>query len=167
MSYRSIAGAIAIAGAIGAGGATLATLSTDAPTTYTVSYTDNMFKAASTAASKSLLTLGARQKVSVAVEAPRTSFAGTAISAVTCSLGTATAGSEAVYVPALSVMQTTNTGTRAGALSGTDLTPVDTSLAVVLHCTATGASFGNGSATVLTAGKVWVTVSKVTLPDGT
>ena len=61
-------------------------------------------------------------------------------------------------------MQTTGSTSMGGVYSGRDLATPDASLNVVLHCTATGANFGNGSATVLTQGNVAVTVYTVTLP---
>jgi hypothetical protein len=136
-------------------------------TTYTLTYTDADFIVASTVASKKLFTLTARQKLLGAIIDPQVAFAGTAISAATCSVGSATSGSEEIYVPALGIMQIAATASEGGLFSGRDLASPDADLDVVATFTATGANFGNGAATVLTAGKVWITVYAVTLPAGT
>jgi hypothetical protein len=141
------------------------------PKTYTVVYTDNAFKAAATTATKTLVTLpSARVKLCGASEDPRTAYAWTSTDAGTptmaCSLGTATSGNAAVYVPALDVMQTTESASYSGLRNGRDLSTPDTNLAVVLTCTAVGSNFGTGAATYLTAGKLWVTVYTTALPPG-
>ncbi len=137
------------------------------PTTYTVSYTDNAFKAASTAATETLFSLASsRQKLCGATLDPQTAFASGSISAMTCALGSATGGNSSIYLSSLNMMQTTGSNSQGGLFSGRDLLSPDSSLAVVLTCTATGANFGNGSATNLSAGKAWVTVYTTTLPAG-
>ena len=135
--------------------------------TYTVSYTDNAFKVASMTATKTLFSLTSnRVKLCGASMDPRTAFADASLSGVVCSLGSATSGNSAIYLPALNVMQTTRAASQVGLFGGKDLATPDTNLAVVLTCTATGANFGSGSATALTAGKLWITVSTSTLPPG-
>lgn len=147
------------------------------PATYTVQYSDAAFQVAGLKATETLLSLVARQKLCSATLDPQTAFAatandaGTSITGVTCSLGTATrndAGvdNEAVYLPALNVMQTTESVSQGGVFSGRDLATPDSNLAVVVTCTATGGNFGTGSATKLSAGKLWITVGTVTLPAG-
>ncbi len=147
------------------------------PATYTVQYSDSAFQAASTLATETLLTLASRQKLCSATLDPQTAFAatandaGTSITGVTCSLGTATrndagVNNSAVYLPALNVEQTTESVSQGGVFSGRDLVTPDSNLAVVVTCTATGGNFGTGSATKLSAGKLWITVGTVTLPAG-
>lgn len=137
------------------------------PVTYTVDYTDAAFQVASTAASKTLVTLNANEYLCGVSVRPQTAFAGTGISAATCSLGSATEGNEAIYTTSLDIMQTDGSRSAGGLFSAPALTVPDTNLAVVLHCTATGANFGDGGSTVLTAGKLWITLYVATLPDGT
>jgi hypothetical protein len=137
------------------------------PQTFTVDYTDNIFKAASTAATKTLLTLAAGQLLLGVIIRPQTAFAGTAISACTGSIGSATGGNSDIYVSALDLMQTAGTAAQGGLFSGASMASPDSDLNVVITFAATGANFGNGSATVLTTGKVWITVITVTLPVGT
>jgi hypothetical protein len=133
--------------------------------TYTVDYTDAAFLVASTAASKTLVTLAssAVKLLGVSIR-PQTAFAGTAITAITGSLGSATGGNEEIFLSVTDLMQTTSSGSQGGLVSAQDLG--DSNLAVVLHATATGANFGNGAVTNLTAGKLWVTVLTYTLSAG-
>ena len=182
-AQNSIFAAVALVAALGAGGvAVLTNLGSSAcvPTTYTVDYTDNAFKVAGTTATKTLTTLAnARQKLCMLNRDPQVAFtdvplgidggpgSGT-ISAVTCSLGSATTSPDnsAIYAPALSVMQTTESYSSGGLWSGKDLATPDSNLSVVLTCKSTGGNFGSGSATTLTAGKIWITVGKMALPAG-
>jgi hypothetical protein len=136
------------------------------PVTYTVPYTDNAFKVAATATSKTLVTLNARQRLCGVAIDPQTAFAGTGVSAVSCSLGSATAGNEAIYLTALDAMQTDGGRASGGLYLAKDLAVPDTNREVVIHFTA-NTNFGDGDATVLTDGKVWVTLYTATLPDGT
>ena len=141
------------------------------PHTYTFSYTDNALKVASMTATKTLLTFtSARVKLCGASMDPQTSFAWTSTDGgtptMTCSLGTPTSGNAAIYLPALNVMQTTESVSLGGLFNGKDLATPDSSLTVRLTCTSTGSNFGTGSATYLTAGKVWVTIYTSTLPAG-
>jgi len=85
---------------------------------------------------------------------------------MTCSLGSATPGNTAIYVPALSVLQDARSISAAGIVNGRDLDTPDADLSLVLTCQATGTTFGTGSATKLLAGKLWVTIYKATLPPG-
>jgi hypothetical protein len=136
------------------------------PTRYTTAYTDAGYAAAATSASTTLLTLGARQRLCSVDFDPQSSFAGTGITSVTCSLGSATGGNGAVYMPASPVGPTMAAGAKygfAGLMDPAYLTTPDSSRAVVLTCNA-NTNFGNGAATVLTAGQVYVTVGVVTLP---
>ena len=139
------------------------------PRTYTVSYTDAAFIVAGTTATKTLFSLtSSRVKLCGASMDPQIAFADAALSAVSCSLGSATTSPDnsAMYLPALNVMQTTESVSYGGLRGGKDLSVPDSSLAVVLTCKATGANFGSGSATALTAGKLWITVYTSTLPPG-
>lgn len=139
----------------------------DGPPPYTVLYTDAAFRAASTTASITLTSLlSSRQKLCGLVMDPQTSFAGTGVSTMTCTIGSATGGNSAIYAPALSVMQNTESYSVGGLFSGRDLATPDADLDVVLTCTA-NTNFGNGAATVLTAGKLWINVCKTNLPAGT
>ena len=151
----------------GAGSVVYSSKYTCNQTTYTVSYSDAALVVASNVATKTLLTLPARTKVCLASMAPQTIAAGTGISDVQCTLGSATSGNESIYLPALSIFQTAATQSRAGALSGTDLATPDSDLTVKLRCVSTGAAFGNGSTTNLTSGKVWITVGTQLLRPGT
>jgi|GEM_PF-5167918 fermentation-respiration switch protein FrsA (DUF1100 family) len=147
------------------------------PATYTVQYTDTAFQGASLAVSETLFSLASRQKLCSATMDPQVAFAatsndaGTSITAVSCSLGTATVNdagvnNSAVYLPALNVEQTTESVSQGGVFNGRDLATPDSNLNVVLRCTATGGNFGTGSATKLSAGKLWITVGTITLPAG-
>jgi hypothetical protein len=137
------------------------------PTTYTVTYTDSAFHGASTTATETLFSLdSSRQKLCGAVNDPQVAFAGSGISAMTCSLGSPTSGNSAIYLPALNMAQTTESVSQGGVFSGRDLSTPDSNLAVVLTCLATGGNFGTGGATNLTAGKAWITVYTTTLPAG-
>jgi hypothetical protein len=137
------------------------------PTTYTVTYTDSAFQGASTTATETLFSLASsRQKLCGAVNDPQVAFAGSGISAMTCSLGSATSGNSGTYLPSLNMRQTSGSTSQGGLFSGRDLATPDSSLAVVLTCAATGANFGNGSTTNLSAGKAWITVYTTTLSAG-
>jgi hypothetical protein len=166
MNWKSLLGAATLAGILGATGGQLFNLGNYGPVVhnYSLPSTDDAFKVASTAASKTVFTLATDQKLMGLCLTPRTAFAGTGISAISCSVGTATGGNEAIYVPLLDVMQTTGTKCVGGLYSGSDLATPDTNKAVVVYCTATGASFGNGAATVLTQGAVSVSIITVQLP---
>jgi len=136
--------------------------------TITVDYSNAAFVVAGTTATITLKTLASnRQKLAGIVVDPRTAFAGTAVSTMTCSVGSATSGNEDIYTggTSLSVMQATESYSTGGMFSGRDLASPDASLAVVLSCTA-NTNFGNGAATVLTAGKLWVTLFTTSLADG-
>lgn len=138
--------------------------------TYTVDFADAIFKEATTAVSKTLLTLDVEGKLRRLCVRSRTPFVGVGINAISCSLGSATPGNEALYLGPLDVMQTERTRTTGGLYSGRDVVLPDVpdgNLDVVLYFIATGAAFGNGVATVLTAGKIWVTVYSLKLPAGT
>lgn len=134
------------------------------PTSYTTLYTDAAFIVASTTATSNLVTLSAGQRLCGAVFTPLISYAGTSIAAITCSLGTPTSGNASIYASALSAMQTSQTFGIGGNFIAADLGTPDSSLVVRLTCTATGANFGNGSATVLTAGSWKTTVYVTTVP---
>ena len=137
------------------------------PTTYTATYTDSAFHVASTTATKTLFSLASsREKLCGAVIDPQVAFAGSGISGMTCSLGSATSGNSAVYLPSLNMAQTTESVSQGGLFSGRDLAVPDSNLAVVLTCLATGGNFGTGGATHLTTGKAWITVYTTTLPAG-
>jgi hypothetical protein len=137
------------------------------PTTYTVAYTDSAFQSSGTTATETLLSLtSSRQKLCGAVNDPQVAFAGSGISTITCSLGSATSGNSGMYLPSLNMMQTPESVSQGGLFSGRDLATPDSNLAVVLTCTATGGNFGTAGATSLTAGKAWITVYTTTLPAG-
>jgi hypothetical protein len=139
-----------------------------APTeqTFTIDYTDAIFKTGALSVTKTLFTLTAKQKLWLRSSRPQVAFAGTGITDVDVEIGTATSGNEGAYLPGVSLIQTAQHDSRGDIVSCHDLAIADTDLDVVATFTATGANFGNGSATVLTAGKVWITISTVTLPDG-
>ena len=166
MNWRSLSGAIIVAGLVGSVSGYLANQGAYGPVShnYPVAYTASDFKVAAMTTSKTVYTMTAAQKLLGLCVRVSTAFAGTGISAMTCSVGSATAGSEAIYAPSLSVMQTTRTNCVGGLFSGTDLAVPDSNLDIVLYCTATGANFGDGSATVLTQGALAVTPIMVTLP---
>ena len=125
------------------------------------------FQVAGLTATKTLFSLAStRVKLCGATMDPQTAFVDASLSAMTCSLGSATSGNSAIYLPSLNVMQTTVSTSLGGLFGGKDLATPDTNLAVVLTCTATGANFGTGAATNLTAGKIWITVFTTTLPPG-
>jgi len=163
------------------------------PRTYTFSYTDNALKVASATATKTLLTLPAASvKLCLASMRVQTAFTGSTIvtgTVTTTSTGTATATSTAAYGTGqpkctlgsgtsvnsaiylgsptpLSMAQTSQTQSQGGVFSGSDLTTPDGNLAVVLTCTTGGGNWGTGSATDLTAGKLWITLGTMTLPAG-
>ena len=136
------------------------------PQTFTVEYTDDIFKAASASATKTLLTLSAGQLLLGVVVRPQVVFAGSGITVPTVSLGSATSGNSDVYAPALDLTQLTGWQAQGGLFSGQALATPDSDLNVVATFAATE-SWGNGSATNLTAGKVWITVITVTVPGGT
>jgi len=170
MNWRSLAGAIVLAGLIGGVSTKLLNLGTYAEqaTVTSIPFTDSMFNVSSTSASKTLFSLSStHDKLRGATAEVQLRFAGTGIGAMTCSLGSDKSGNEAIYLPALNVFQTAATVSRGGPLSGRDLASPDSSLAVVLHCTSTGASFGNGTATNLTQGNLWITTYPSTPPAGT
>ena len=135
-------------------------------TTYTISYTDAIFKGSSPTATKTLFTLGTGQKLCGATNQPKIAFADASLSAMTCSLGTATSGNSAVYLQSLNMMQTAESVSQGGIFSGTDLATPDSNLTVMLTCLATGGSFGTGPSTNLTAGKAWITVWITNPPNG-
>lgn len=175
MATRSIIGAAVLAGLVGAGAARVASLGSygEDATTYTVDSSDAAFKVASSSTSKTLATLASsRVKVRGIEVDPRGVFellgsdAGSPV--VTCSIGTATAGHEGVYLAALNVSQVDGGASAPLLRNGRDLVVPDSSLAIVLYCSAAdGTPFGTGAVTNLGSGKIWITVLTSTLPDGT
>ena len=163
-------------------------------TPYTVAYSDTAFHAASATTAETLLTLAANQRLCGFTYRVQTAFAGSTITTGTvtttgtatatatttsayvtgypsCSLGTimqtdAGVDHTASYAELFSVAQTASTYSIGGLIAGTDLTPPDTNLNVILTCKTNGGLFGTGSVTNLTAGKVWLTIGVETLPAG-
>jgi len=133
----------------------------------TITYADNAFKVASTVATKTLFTLASpRVKLCMAVMDPQTTFVGTSITGVSCSIGSDTGGNSAIYLPALNVTQTDESASQGGIFNGRDMAPPDSSLVVRITCTATGGNFGSGSATNLTSGKLWLNIGTIELSAG-
>jgi len=97
-----------------------------------------------------------------------TSTGGTTGTTMSCSLGTATSGNSAIYLPALNMAQTMRSVSmpQGSLFSGRDLATPDSSLVVRLTCTMSGRNFATGSVPNLIVGKVWVTVGTATLPTG-
>ena len=134
------------------------------PTTYTLAYTDSIFTAAASTVTKTLLTLtGTTQVLCDPAETTGTLYAGTGVTAMNCSVGTATAGNAAAYMPAINVFATSPSYTASASMRPGDLAVPDSSLAVVVSCTA-NTNFGSGTVTVLTAGSIKITLGVKTLP---
>jgi hypothetical protein len=139
---------------------------------FTVSYNDPMFRVANITATKTLFTLASTRQMlcTPGTMDPKIGFtwasndAGAAITKINCSLGSA--NNPAIYLLPLDVTQTAQGYTSSGAFN-THYMAGDSSLAVVLYCTTTGGgNLGTGSSTNLTAGKLWINVSTLTLPAG-
>lgn len=130
---------------------------------YTVTFEDAAFIVADTGASASLFTLPAKGVITGVRIKTSTAFAGTAVSAVTCSVGDAAGDTNDpdAYMVAYDVFAATGDTNQAwdGGAYSTTAAQQD----VELHCTC-NVNFGNGSATVLTAGSVDVHVEWATLP---
>lgn len=124
---------------------------------YTIPYTDSIFVAASTSATKTVLAVPAGGCITGVRVKHSTAFAGTGITALTLSGGDGTTAN--VYWPAYDLMATVADTTQW--LDGGCFSSSAAAHSIVLTFTATGANFGDGSATALTAGgvDVWLKVS--------
>jgi hypothetical protein len=129
-------------------------------TKYSVPYTDDAFKVASTTATKVLFVMpangvieGLRIKTSVAV-------AGTSITAVSCSLGDgSTADAYAPNYDVFAAVGNTNQFLDGGVASTTAAAQN-----ITLTCTSEATNFGNGTVTALTAGNVDLHIRWSVLP---
>lgn len=168
MTERTVTGTtneITVADGSGVAGNPTISLAAAVPSwhSYTVAYDNAAFVVADTDASATLFTLpangvitGVRLKHSVA-------FAGTAVTAVSCSVGDAagdTADDDA-YLLAADVFQAA--GDTVQEFDGGAYSTTAAEQTVQLHCTA-NTNFGDGSSTVLTAGSVKVSVEWAVLP---
>lgn len=135
--------------------------------TLTIDFSDPIFKTAATSVTKTIQSFtSSRTRLVGATVSPQVEFAGTGITALTCSLGSSTSGNADIYTRAVSAMQVTKDESVGGLFNGRDLVTPDSSLDVVATFSCTGANFGNGSATNLTSGKIWITLVFITLPSG-
>ena len=126
---------------------------------YTIPYTDAAFKAAATAVSVVLFELPAKGAIEGIRLKHSVAFAGTGITSVTCSLGDGT--SHTAYAPAFDVFQAVSN--TAQAWDGGAYSTTAAAHNVTARCTA-NVNFGNGSATVLTAGSLDLHVQWAVLP---
>jgi hypothetical protein len=135
------------------------------PLVVTISFDHVAFLEAGVSAQILVGSLTARQKLMAIVMEPVVAFVGAGLTAVSATVGGGTSGNESIYLDSLNVMQTDATRSNGGIFSGRDLAVADTNGDIVLTVTGNTA-FGNGSETILTAGKLWITMYVSTLPEG-
>ena len=126
---------------------------------YTIPYTNDAFKTAATAVSVVVFQLPAKGAIQGIRLKHSVAFAGTGITSVTCSLGDGT--SHTAYAPAFDVFQAVSN--TAQAWDGGAYSTTAAAHNVTARCTA-NVNFGNGAATVLTAGSLDVHVLWAVLP---
>lgn len=122
---------------------------------YTVTFANNAFKTADTAVSIVLGELPANGRIEGLI-VDHEAFAGTGITAFTCSLGDGT--NHTVYAPALNLLAAA--GTSVTHQDGGSFSALKAAHNLTLRCTA-NVNIGDGAATVLTAGSldIWLKVS--------
>lgn len=124
-----------------------------------LAYTDNIFKAAATTVTKTLVALPAHAVVEAIRVKSSAAFAGTAVTSCTLSLGDGTTAD--IFAPAYTltaVVGNTNIYTDGGAFAVSDAA---TNLVASVTC---NVNTGSGSATILSAGGVDVHVKYAVLP---
>ena len=128
-------------------------------TKYTVPYTDSAFEAASTTAAITLVQKPASGVIEGIVIKHSTAYAGTAVTAVDCTVGD-TSDVDA-FLSSFDVFQAVAATTFA--LDGGAYFTTTAAENTQIHCTA-NVNFGDGGTTALTAGSVDVWIKMATLP---
>ena len=128
--------------------------------TFTIPYTDSAFIVASTTANRTLLTLPAGGKILGVTIKHSTAFAGTAVSAVTISVGDTNSTFDQ-YASAFDIFQATGATTYQDSSEFKSTTSVSSTVSA--HFIA-NTNFGSGAATVLTQGSVDISVCWVGTP---
>lgn len=128
------------------------------PALYSIRFSDDIFEAALSTVSKVLFTLAPGQRVAAVKIAASAAFAGAGITEVTVSVGSSTPGNGAYYAPPWDIFQDVG---ETYEIEGLALD--DSNGDIVLVFTA-NTLFGDGAATVLSAGVVDVWITTETIP---